>query len=134
MFEYLTDLRATSYEVAPTSSFLFELGVPLSLALFALVALKDPGKIPARAKGYSGVEELMKALDSNAESVPDVSRLCTTTWVLKDLRTKYCTQTGACVEEFDHYCVWLNCAIGKNNHRQFVCLAMVEWLTQVCHL
>lgn len=133
-FEYLMDLRITSYQVAPTASMLFEVGVPLSLSLFFLVALKDPGKIPARPKGNSGVEELMRALDSDADKVPDISRLCTTTWVLKDLRTKYCSQTGACVEEFDHWCVWLNCSIGKNNHRQFMCLAIVEWFTQLCHI
>ncbi|CAK0831550.1 unnamed protein product, partial [Prorocentrum cordatum] len=133
-FEYLMDLRLTSYEVAPTASLLFELGAPLSLAIFAVVALKDPGRIMARAKGHSGVEELMKALDSNSETVPDLSRLCTTTWVMKDLRTKYCTQTGACVKEFDHYCVWLNTAIGRGNHREFVGLAVVEFCTQICFI
>merc|ERR1719499_2746485 len=96
----------------------------------------DPGKLPARTKGASGVEELMRALDSDGptNSVPDISRLCTTTWVLKDLRTKYCAQTGACVQEFDHWCVWLNCSIGKKNHRQFMCLAIVENLTQITYL
>jgi hypothetical protein len=136
MFEYLMDLRMTSYQVAPTAALLFELGVPMSVALFAFVVFKDPGKIPARTKGHSGVEELMKALDGGSEdsSALDISRLCTTTWVLKDLRTKYCTQTGACVEEFDHYCVWLNTSIGKGNHREFVGLAIVEWCTQVVHI
>jgi len=135
-FEYLMDLRNTSYQVAPTASFFFEVGVPLSLSLFFWVALMDPGKLPARTKGASGVEELTRALDSDGptNSVPDISRLCTTTWVLKDLRTKYCAQTGACVQEFDHWCVWLNCSIGKKNHRQFMCLAIVEWLTQVVHI
>jgi hypothetical protein len=135
-FQYLMDLRATSYNVAPIVSALFELGVPLSLAVFFWTALSDPGKIPARTKGHSGVEELMHRLDGGApdEQLPDVSRLCTTTWVVKDLRTKYCTQTEACVREFDHYCVWLNCAIGKGNHRQFILLAMVEAATQACHI
>lgn len=136
LFEYLMELRLTSYQVAPTASMLFEVGVPLSLALFFYVALKDPGKIPPRPKGNSGVEELMRALDSDGpqDKVPDLSRLCTTSWVLKDLRTKYCAQTGACVEEFDHWCVWLNSSVGKNNHRQFMCLAIVEWLTQLIHV
>jgi len=135
VFEYVMDLRVTSYQVAPTASLLFEVGVPLSMALFFYVALADPGRIPARPKGHSGVEELMRALDSDDPSkAPDVSRLCTTTWVLKDLRTKYCAQTGACVEEFDHWCVWLNTSVGKKNHRQFLCLAVVEVLTQLCHV
>jgi hypothetical protein len=137
VFEYIVDLRKTSYTVAPYASMAFELGVPLSLACFFLVALSDPGKVPSKARGNSGVEEIMRALDGPMPSDgkgPDINRLCTTTWVLKGLRTKYCAQTGACVEEFDHYCVWLNCAIGKGNHRQFVLLALVEFLTQVQHL
>lgn len=137
VFQYIMELRATSYQVAPTFSFLFELGIPASVALFFYVALMDPGKIPARTKGNSGVEELMRAIDSDTplESPQyDLSRLCLTTWVLKDLRTKYCTQTNACIREFDHYCVWLNTAIGRGNHREFCCLAAVEWLTQLCHL
>jgi len=136
LFQYLMELRPTSYKAAPTASLLFECGVPLSLLLFASVALMDPGKLPTRAKGHTGVEEIMKALDSGVpeSQMPDVSRLCTTTWVLKDLRTKYCTETCACIEEFDHYCIWLNAAIGKNNHRQFFGLAIAEWMTQVVHI
>ncbi|CAK9028237.1 unnamed protein product [Durusdinium trenchii] len=136
VFQYLMDLRLTSYEVAPSTAFLFEVLVPISLGIFSFVALGDPGKVPARPQGNSGVEELMKALDTDAadNDPPDVNRLCTTTWVLKGLRTKYCVQTGACVEEFDHYCVWLNNTIGKANHRQFVGLAVVEFLTQVTHI
>lgn len=136
VFQYIMDIRKASYEVAPTTSFMFEMLVPVTLAVFTFVALGDPGKVPSRPQGNSGVEELMKALDTDAADIdpPDVNRLCTTTWVLKGLRTKYCVQTGACVEEFDHYCVWLNNTIGKANHRQFVGLAIVEFLTQVMHI
>jgi len=136
LFEYLVDLRVTGWQVAPTASLVFEVGIPLSLVMFMWVALTDPGKVPPRAKGSSGVEELMHSIDSDCpdDQLPDVSRLCTTSWVLKDLRTKFCAQTGACIEEFDHYCIWLNTAIGKRNHRQFICLAMVECLTQICNV
>merc|ERR1719171_2725724 len=128
------DLRAMSYTVAPHASLAFEIGIPLTLAIFAYTALMDPGKVPAKTPGNSGVEEIMKALDSPDEHVVDISRLCTTTWVLKGLRSKYCTETGAVVEEFDHYCIWLNCAIGKRNHRLFVLLCFSEVLTQFFHV
>lgn len=136
LFQYITDLRVTGYQVAPIMSILFELGVPGSLLIFAWVALADPGKVPSRIKGNSGVEELMRNIDSDTpeDQQVDVSRLCTTTWVLKGLRTKYCVNTGACVEEFDHYCIWLNTAIGKRNHRQFIGLSIAEAITQACHL
>lgn len=136
VFTYVMDQRDLGWRVAPLFTLQFELGVPLSLAVFAWAALMDPGIIPPKERGHSGVEVVMKMIDSAPLDgpVPDISRLCTTTWVLKGFRTKYCVQTGACVEEFDHYCIWLNCAIGKKNHRQFVLLAIVEFWTQVCHL
>lgn len=139
IFQYLTDLRQVVWEAAPTAAMAFELGVPLSLALFFLTALSDPGKVRSRVKGNSGVEELMKALlqsspSQAADVAVDVGRLCTTTWIVKDLRAKYCKMTGAVVEDFDHFCGWLNAAIGKGNHRQFIFLAIVEVMTQLCHL
>eukprot|EP00930_Biecheleria_cincta_P047527 TRINITY_DN32961_c0_g1_i1.p1 TRINITY_DN32961_c0_g1~~TRINITY_DN32961_c0_g1_i1.p1 ORF type:complete len:627 (-),score=124.81 TRINITY_DN32961_c0_g1_i1:92-1972(-) len=134
MFCYIMDLRAVSYEAAPTSSMLLELLVPVCLVIFSFVALGDAGAIPSRPLGNSGVEELMKKLDSNTDEVTDIDRLCTTTWVLKGLRTKYCKELDACVEEFDHYCVWLNNTIGKGNHRQFVALAITEFISQIVFL
>lgn len=133
-FEYIVDMRQAAYVAIPRAALAFELGVPLSLLAFARTALGDPGKLAARVKGNSAVEELMRKLDTVGATSLDLSRLCTTTWVLKDLRTKYCAQTGACVEEFDHYCIWLNCAIGKKNHRPFIVLALLEFLTQVAFI
>jgi hypothetical protein len=145
VFQYLTDIRATSWETAPLLAFGFEVGVPMSLLLFAYTVYEDPGKIPPAIKSASGVEELMRALDAAAigssNDIRDAqgrrlnfNRLCTTTFILKGLRTKYCVRTGACVEEFDHFCGWLNVAIGKGNHRPFIALAFAEALTQLCHL
>merc|ERR1719210_2598139 len=53
LFEYLVDIRATGYQVAPTASFLYEVGIPMTLVFFAWVALTDPGKLPSRSKGDS---------------------------------------------------------------------------------
>jgi len=131
-FQYLIDLHPVSWTVAPRAALLFELGVLCSLALFVVVAWSDPGKVPARVKTKSGVEEIMRAF--KAGETPDFNRLCTTTWVLKGLRTKYCTHTGACIEEFDHFCGWLNVAIGRGNHRPFMVLACIEAFTQLCHV
>merc|ERR1719330_780573 len=137
VFAYIQNIRLTCWEVAPTATLLWELGVPASLALFFLTATSDPGKVPARVKGISGVEDLMRVYSQGSASElaqTDVARLCTTTWVIKGMRTKYCKSTGACVEEFDHFCGWLNCAIGKGNHRPFMCLAVTEVCTQLAFL
>lgn len=133
LFQYLTDIRTVSWTVAPTLALMFELGVPLSIALFFTVMFLDPGKVPARRKNNSAIEDYMKAVQTDVKSA-DFSKICTTTWVLKGPRTKYCRRTGACVDEFDHFCGWLNTAIGKGNHRAFVILALVEFSTQFIHL
>lgn len=145
MFQYLNDMRSSAREFAPLICLGFELGVPLSLALFFFTAFSDPGKVKKGIKSASGVEELMKALDTAAVGKGDklvdsagrrldFGRLCTTTFILKGLRTKYCTHTGACVDEFDHFCGWLNAPVGRGNHRPFILLAATEVGTQMCHL
>lgn len=131
-FQYLTDMRTPCWEIAPRVALCFELGVPASLCLFFFVMYSDPGKVPVRLKGQSGVEDVMAAFQRGED--PDFSRLCTTTLVIKGLRTKYCSRTEACVEEFDHFCGWLNVAIGRGNHRPFIFLACTETFTQFCHL
>jgi len=134
LFEYLTDLRPLVYDQSPIAALAFELGVPTSLLLFYSVMFSDPGKVPTRFKGNSAVEEVLQVLRENADSeVPDVDRLCLSTWVMKGLRTKYCKFTKACVEDFDHFCGWINVAIGKGNHRRFIFLAAAEVTTQILH-
>ncbi len=60
-------------------------------------------------------------------------RLCTETWIEKDLRTKYCSTSKMCVREFDHYCGWLGVPIGRDNNRRFVMLCLWEFFTQLAH-
>jgi len=131
-FQYLTQIRETSWGIAPTVALTLELGIPICLALFFVVSQTDPGKVPARVKRASGVEELMRSYATSGEG--DFNRLCITTWVIKGPRTKYCTRTNACVREFDHFCGWLNVAIGRGNHRPFIFLACIEPCVQFCHL
>lgn len=133
LYQFLTDLQHTSATAAPQASLAFGIGVPLSVALFLYVAMCDPGKVPSRLRGHSAVEELMRMLDQENGSCPDVGRLCTSTWVLKAPRAKFCDHTKACIEEFDHWCMFLNCAIGKGNHRAFLLLTVCEVGTQLVH-
>ena len=74
LFQYLVDVRPVSYSLAPKAAFLFELGVPISMAIFAWVALSDPGKLPTRVEGHFCVGELMRDLDGGSpENGVDVS-------------------------------------------------------------
>lgn len=130
--EYLLDARPVAYELSPSAALFFELGTCVCLALFFMIALGDPGKVHAAPGRTSAVEAYLGLLRSGCPV--DVGRLCTSTWVLKDLRTKYDVMTGACVQEFDHFCNFTGCAIGRGNHRAFLVLAILEPLTQFCYL
>lgn len=133
-FEYLTELQTVAWQLTPRCAQAFEIGVPLCLLIFAAAANKDPGKVPPRVKGNSAVEEVLRALQQPGDSeVEAAKRLCTATFVLKDLRTKYCKETKACVKEFDHFCGWLGTAIGQGNHRLFMLLVVVEVTVQWLH-
>eukprot|EP00913_Durusdinium_trenchii_P023640 g22210.t1 len=95
-----------------------------------MIALGDPGKVHAAPGRTSAVEAYLGLLRSGCPV--DVGRLCTSTWFSEDLRTKYDVMTGAC--EFDHFCNFTGCAIGRGNHRAFLVLAILEPLTQFCYL
>jgi hypothetical protein len=47
-------------------------------------------------------------------------RICRTCGMVKPPRSKHCNMMGGCVARFDHYCVWLNSAVGERNYRWFL--------------
>mmetsp|Transcript_112700 Transcript_112700/g.351380 ORF Transcript_112700/g.351380 Transcript_112700/m.351380 type:complete len:433 (+) Transcript_112700:197-1495(+) len=133
VFEYTMDARQIGWRLMPFKSFAFEFGVTLSLALFVYVKTADPGRIRTPPFDRApGVEGMLQALRDGKEM--DAGRLCTTTWVLKDLRTTYCAATKACVREFDHYSDLMACAVGQLNHRPFCMFLLVHPMAQACHL
>lgn len=46
--------------------------------------------------------------------------VCRTCGVVKPPRSKHCNMMGGCVARFDHYCVWLNAAVGERTYRWFL--------------
>ncbi|KAJ8606923.1 hypothetical protein CTAYLR_008635 [Chrysophaeum taylorii] len=47
-------------------------------------------------------------------------RACPTTGVRKLARSKFCRTTGLTVARFDHFCPWINQAVGEENYRYFL--------------
>eukprot|EP00440_Ansanella_granifera_P073946 gb/GFBE01080240.1/.p1 GENE.gb/GFBE01080240.1/~~gb/GFBE01080240.1/.p1 ORF type:complete len:625 (+),score=114.11 gb/GFBE01080240.1/:1-1875(+) len=135
-FEYLLDSRALAWELAPWAALAFELSVLASLSLYFYVALADPGKVPMPPRKKSpGLDACIGLL--RAGKTVEASRVCTTTWLLKDLRTKYDIWSGTCIQEFDHFCNFTGCVIGRHNHRPFFLLCLMEpiaqcWFLFVC--
>ena len=60
--------------------------------------------------------------------------VCTTCEIAKPLRSKHDRVTNRCIAKFDHYCPWMNTAIGEGNYREFffsmffAMVAMFSWL------
>jgi palmitoyltransferase len=78
---------------------------------------RDPGTVyEDRAKTYSQLFEDV----ASSGSEPDPRKWCTTTLVRKPLRAKYDAPTGLLVARHDHFCVWLDTAVGFGNHRVFM--------------
>ena len=46
-------------------------------------------------------------------------RFCQTCQILKTGRLHHCRRSKQCVPSYDHYCPWLNSAVGRHNYRLF---------------
>ena len=47
----------------------------------------------------------------------DSSTLCTSSLIKRPLRSKYCGTSKGLIAKFDHYCPWVNNAVGAKNHK-----------------
>ena len=77
----------------------------------------NPGLVDTRQEDFDVLLE--KSIEVGG-SEPNNSIYCRTSFVKKPVRSKFCSSSGYVVSRFDHYCVWLNTAIGFGNHRTFM--------------
>jgi len=140
LFVWQAEVRPTVMLLYPMASTMWEVLLPFLVALWCHVVISDPGIIPRRPKGQSAVEDVMRRLeepfDADTTSVSDfdLSRICHTCWIMKGPRTKHCRVLDSCIEVFDHYCVWVHNSVGAGNHREFVALALFQWIMNVWHI
>ena len=129
VLEHVVASRSLRQSVLPKTSIIFEVSVPAILVLTQYIIRMDLG--PPQSDGIK--DFMLLASELPVGELPKIKQLCTTTWILKGLRTKYCTFTGSCIEEFDHFCILLNVPIGKKNHRPFLFLMCLEVISQPSH-
>ena len=55
-------------------------------------------------------------------------RLCPTVGIVKPARSKFCKLMGCHVARFDHFCPWLNQAVGMENYRYFLAFLFAHCL------
>jgi hypothetical protein len=96
----------------------------------ALVLLPpDPGLVDTRERDFS---DIMAVSQESGGMAPDASLFCRTSLVRKPVRSKYCSTSGFVVARFDHYCVWLNTAVGYGNHRTFMVFLITHVIANIC--
>lgn len=105
----------------------------VTIATWALMVVvpPTPGLVDSREADFSMILE--KSLELGGV-VPDSSLYCRTSMVRKPVRSKYCSTSGFVVARFDHYCVWLNTAIGYGNHRIFMVFLYTHVVANTCFL
>ena len=94
LWEHVFASRSLRWLHMPITTRIFEVSVVVVLSFAQYFIRMDPGV--SQKEEDSGIEELMSQLESGAarEALPQTKQLCTSTWILKDLRTKFCTVTG----------------------------------------
>eukprot|EP01147_Barroeca_monosierra_P004710 gene4710-6817_t len=97
--------------------------------LWAFVCIMGPGTLlptPARNQEYQ--RALAQFSDPKLEpslSKSIASRLCHTCCVVRGDRVHHSTPIGACIIDYDHYCDFMNQAIGLKNRRHFLIMMIL---------
>ncbi|GMH47500.1 hypothetical protein TrVE_jg4874 [Triparma verrucosa] len=87
----------------------------------------DPGCVYANRN--TTYRELLAEVAQGSE--PDSRKWCSTTLVKKPMRAKFDAPTGLLIARHDHYCIWLDTAVGFGNHRVFMVFVFFQVLSHV---
>lgn len=86
-------------------------------------AKSDPGVIPRSKDIFERVEN----------GIFNDRMYCQTCMVIKPFRSKHEKFINACIERYDHYCVWFSMPIGRGNHRRFMWFVLSTFLCLSLH-
>ncbi|KAI0241791.1 putative palmitoyltransferase ZDHHC4 [Lamellibrachia satsuma] len=96
----------------------------VNMVFFVMCSWSDPGVIcKDNHSTYTNVYEYDGAMYKTRN-------VCPTCHFSKPARSKHCAIYNKCIFKFDHYCLWVNNAVGGLNHRYF--LAFLLSLIAVC--
>jgi len=113
-------------QVWPTLEFslfhfvLYTVMTPALHYMFYKVVNADPGQVPVDKQTQSAA-----IIDLFERDELDSIAICTEFMVKRPLRSKYDRFSKKLIAKFDHYCPWVNNAIGSLNHKHFVCYLML---------
>lgn len=100
-------------------------GIMAFLMVFLHIQLvkNDPGRLNVNK------HEDAKAFIEDIEKGRKIPEICPTCHVRKPIRCKHCPVTNQCIIKFDHYCVWIYNSVGINNHRKFMILLFLGFVS-----
>ena len=82
------------------------------IVIFPLVMHSDPGIVPINKENQnSTIIELCE------KDEMDSTTICTESMMKRPLRSKYDRFSKKLIAKFDHYCPWVNNAVGAGNHK-----------------
>eukprot|EP00172_Hildenbrandia_rubra_P001331 Plantae.Rhodophyta-Hildenbrandia_rubra.ctg18715.p1 GENE.Plantae.Rhodophyta-Hildenbrandia_rubra.ctg18715~~Plantae.Rhodophyta-Hildenbrandia_rubra.ctg18715.p1 ORF type:complete len:529 (-),score=62.87 Plantae.Rhodophyta-Hildenbrandia_rubra.ctg18715:19-1605(-) len=110
---------------------LFHLFLILLIASSVLCTYVDPGYVKCgTVKSFR--EYLDHAISNGRDDKLSPAAYCYSCLAPRPPRSKHCRPLDRCVMRFDHWCPWMNNAIGANNHRALmifvVVLPVVQWM------
>ncbi len=130
--QYLASLYLLASFWSNTPIILYVLSFALAAMIVSWAVLvfvhRDPGTVFANRNAT--YNEILEEMAQTGED-PDTRKWCTTTLVKKPLRAKYDAPTGLLVARHDHYCIWLDTAVGFGNHRIFMVFVFFQVLSHV---
>ncbi|KAL4660324.1 putative palmitoyltransferase ZDHHC12 isoform X1 [Arapaima gigas] len=127
-----TDLRRQKERgdlVQPASFLLFVL---LSVLLYFIVSLTDPGfvhtdaEVKVTRESYEELQERISHLHMALRQ-----RRCGYCLLLQPMRAKHCQSCGRCIRRYDHHCPWMQNCVGERNHRYFLLFLAVQLMVLV---
>ncbi len=95
------------------------------LFFFLKTCYSDPGVVTS-----ANVDAHMALYSPDGVLFPAEAKVCETCGRPKPPRSKHCNATRGCVARFDHWCLWVNNALGLANTRWF--LAFLVATTGAC--
>lgn len=114
---YLFYIAPVAFSQMPLVNIFFVMFFSIALYSFFATMAVDPGYVP-KLSGINQQKEVIEDLIEKGEY--DSKHFCIATFIAKPLRSKYDRSSGRVVAKFDHYCPWVNNAVGARNHRVFV--------------
>ncbi|XP_042336417.1 palmitoyltransferase ZDHHC12 isoform X2 [Sceloporus undulatus] len=124
LFLHPTDLRRQLVEGELLQPLVFVSLVFISVLLYYMVSLMDPGYVEHNEDEKESVSKEQKIVIS--QHVPAVQLRRCGYCMLKPMRAKHCRECQHCVRRYDHHCPWIENCVGERNHPLFIVYLAVQ--------